>query len=47
MHCFSFSYGGYGGGRGYQHYGVGYGGYVGGYSRPGRGGFSRGGRYIS
>uniref|UniRef100_A0A1B6ECS8 Serrate RNA effector molecule homolog n=1 Tax=Clastoptera arizonana TaxID=38151 RepID=A0A1B6ECS8_9HEMI len=43
-----FSYGGYGGGRGYQPpYGVGYGGYMGGYSRPGRGGFGRGGRGVS
>ncbi|XP_054277475.1 serrate RNA effector molecule homolog isoform X2 [Macrosteles quadrilineatus] len=38
-----FSYGGYGGGRGYQHYG----GYPTGYSRPGRGGmFPRGGRMM-
>uniref|UniRef100_A0A1B6EMZ7 Serrate RNA effector molecule homolog n=2 Tax=Proconiini TaxID=565685 RepID=A0A1B6EMZ7_9HEMI len=42
-----FQYGGYGGGRGYQHYGGGYGGYPSGYSRPGRGGFSRGGRGVS
>lgn len=42
-----YGYGGYGGGRGYQHYAGGYGGFASGYTRPGRGGYNRGGRGMS